>query len=76
MELLLCVWLQPDSDTEVVVWGCTDIYVRTEPGIDPYFCLSVSNPPVGWRKEWFLLRNDAGAPVPAVTGGCPTVQPS
>jgi hypothetical protein len=51
------VWLQLDSDSEAVVWGYTDIYVRTRPGIDPYFHLLVSIPLVGWWKEWFFLRN-------------------
>jgi hypothetical protein len=60
----------------VAVWGCIEIYVRTELGIDPYFCLSVSNPLVGWQKEWFFLWNDAGAPFPVFTGKRPTVQPS
>jgi hypothetical protein len=36
--------LQPDP--EVVMWGPTDIYVRTGQAVDLYFHLSVSNPPV------------------------------
>jgi hypothetical protein len=70
------VRLQPDSDAEAVVWGYADIYVRTRSGIDPYFRLPVSNPPVGWRKVWFFLRNDTGVPLPVVMGRCPAVQPS
>jgi hypothetical protein len=38
------VQLWPDSNAEAAVWGCADIYVRTGQGVDPYFCLSVSNP--------------------------------
>jgi hypothetical protein len=49
--------LQSVSDVEAVVWGSVDISVRFGSGIDPYFCLLMSNPPVGWRKEWFFLRN-------------------
>jgi hypothetical protein len=41
------VRLRLDSDVEAVLWGCADIYVRTRQGIDPYFHLSVSIPPVG-----------------------------
>jgi hypothetical protein len=58
---------------EAAVWGCRDIYVDIRPIIDPYFHLSVSNPPVGWRNEWFFLRNDAGVSLPAVTGKCPAI---
>jgi hypothetical protein len=70
------VWPRLDSDAEAVVWGCADIYVHTRPEIDPYFHLSVSNPPIGWLKEWFFLRNDTGAPLPVVTGRCLAAQPS
>jgi hypothetical protein len=70
------VRLRMNSDTVKAVWGCIEIYVRTGPGIDPYFRLSVSNPSAGWRKEWFFLRNDARAPLPMVTGKHLTVQPS
>jgi hypothetical protein len=67
------VQLRTDSDVEAVVWGCADIYVRIGLGIDPYFCLLVSNPPVGWWKGCFFLRNDAGVTLPAVTGKRPIV---
>jgi hypothetical protein len=70
------VWLRSDSDTKVVVWGCADIYVSIGPRIDPYFRLSVSNPSVGWQKEWFFLRNVVSVPLHAVMGKRPTVQPS
>jgi hypothetical protein len=59
-----------------VVWGSVDIYVHTGLGIDPYVYLSVSDPPVRWRKEWFFLRNDVGTPLLVVTGRPPTTQPS
>jgi hypothetical protein len=59
-----------------VVQGYAIIYVRTRPIIDPYFHLSVSNPPVGWWKEWFFLRNDAHTSLPVVMGKHPAVQPS
>jgi hypothetical protein len=70
------VQLRLDSDAEAAVLDCANIYVHTRPGIDPYFCLSVSNPLVGWQKEWFFLRNNAVAPLPAVMGRRPVVQPS
>jgi hypothetical protein len=64
------VRLRLDSDVEGAVWGYTDIYVRTGQGVDPHFSLSVSNLLVGWRKEWFFLRNDVSAPLPVVMGKC------
>jgi hypothetical protein len=60
----------------MVVWGCADIYVQTRQWVTLCFCLSISNPPVGWRKEWFCLRNDSSAPLPMVTGKHPAFQPS
>jgi hypothetical protein len=70
------VQLRSDSDTKAAVRGCTDIYVRIGQGIDPYFHLSVSNPSVGWRKDWFFLRNDIGVSLPMDTGRRPAAQPS
>jgi hypothetical protein len=75
VELLLPCPLQTDSDAAAAVWGCTEIYHCTGPGIDPYFHLSVSNPSDGWQKEWFFLRNYAKAPLPMVMGKSPAVQP-
>jgi hypothetical protein len=73
---LFHIRLWSNSDTAAMVWGCAEIYVHTRPGIDPYFCLSVSNPSVGWQKEWFFLRSDAGALLPMIMGKGPTIQPS
>jgi hypothetical protein len=60
-------------DAVAVVWGYGEFYACIRPGIDPYFHLLVSNPSVRWQKEWFFLRNNAGAPLPIVMGKCPTV---
>jgi hypothetical protein len=67
------VRLWSDSDAAMVVWRCIEIYVRTGPRIDPYFCLLVSNPSVGWRKEWFFLRNNVEALLLVITGKRPTI---
>jgi hypothetical protein len=53
------------------VWGCTDIYVYTGQGVDPYFHLSVSNTSGGWQKEWFFLKNNTDASLPVVMGKRP-----
>jgi hypothetical protein len=70
------VRLRSGSDVEVTGWGCADISVWSGPWVDPYFQLSMSNPPVRWWKEWFFLRNDAGAPLPMFTGKHPVPQPN
>jgi hypothetical protein len=41
-------WLRQGSDTEVEVWGSVDIFVRSEPGVDPYFCFLMFDASVGW----------------------------
>jgi hypothetical protein len=48
------VRLWPGSDGDEAMWGSVDILVCFGSGVDPYFRLSMSNPPVGWRKEWFF----------------------
>jgi hypothetical protein len=40
-------WLPLGSDAKLAVWGSMDISVQSGLGVDPYFCLSMSNPPVG-----------------------------
>jgi hypothetical protein len=49
-----CIQLRPGLDAEVAMWGSVDISVRSRPGINLYFRLSMSNPPVRWRREWFF----------------------
>jgi hypothetical protein len=56
--------------------GCVDISVRCNLRADPYFSFSHPNPPVGWQKAWFLLRNEADAPLHAFTGGRPIPHPN
>jgi hypothetical protein len=62
-------------DAEAVVLGSVDIFVRSGPGVDPYFHLSMSGPPVGWWKVWFSLRNNTDVPLPMFTGSDPVPQP-
>jgi hypothetical protein len=40
--------LRLGSDVELAVWGSVDISVRAGSEIDLYFCLSMSDPLVGW----------------------------
>jgi hypothetical protein len=44
------VRLQQGSDTEVAVLDSVDFFVWSGPGVDPYFPLPMSDPPVGWQK--------------------------
>jgi hypothetical protein len=50
--------------------GRVDILVRFSPGADSYFSILLSNPLVGCRKAWFLLKDEAGAPLPVFMDGC------
>jgi hypothetical protein len=68
--------LRSGSDVEVVVWGSADILVWSRSGVDPYFCFPMSDPPAGWRKVWFFLRNDADMPLPVFMGGHPIPHPN
>jgi hypothetical protein len=63
--------LQQDSDAETTALVSLDILIRSGPGVDPYCHLLMSDPPVGWRKIWFFLSNDADAPFPMFTGSHP-----
>jgi hypothetical protein len=51
--------------------GNVDILVCSGPEVDPDFSISMPDPSVGWQRAWFLLRNDADAPLLAFTGRCP-----
>jgi hypothetical protein len=49
---------------------------RFRPKVDPYFSILMPDPPVGWWRAWFLLRNDTVVPVPMFTGGCLIAHPN
>jgi hypothetical protein len=70
-----CAQLQLGSDAEAAVPSSVDIFVRSGPRVDPYFCLPISDHPVGWWKVWFLSRNHANVPLPVFMGSCPVPQP-
>jgi hypothetical protein len=55
--------------------GSVDILVHTGPGSYAYFSIPQPESPVGWRKVWFLLENEANALLPAFMGGCPVPHP-
>jgi hypothetical protein len=69
-------WLQPNSGTGMVSLGSADILVRTGPGYDAYFSILQPDSSVGWRKVWFLLKNEADVPLSAFIGGCPNPHPN
>jgi hypothetical protein len=70
-----CVGLQQGSGMEMSALGNVDIFVRSGPVVDPYFHLRMSDPPVGWRKVWFFLKNDANVSLPVFMGSRPIPQP-
>jgi hypothetical protein len=51
-----------------------DILVRSRPRVDPYFHLPIFDPPIGWWKVWFFLRNDTDALLPMFMGCRPIPQ--
>jgi hypothetical protein len=53
-----------------------DILVHSSLEVDPYFSISMLNPPVGWRRAWFLLRNNTDAPIPVFMRGRPVPHPN
>jgi hypothetical protein len=55
--------------------GNVDIFVRSRLVVDPYFHLSMFDPPVGWWKVWFFLKNDADALHPVFMGSGLIPQP-
>jgi hypothetical protein len=71
-----CTRLQQGSDAKTAMFGPVDIYVRSGPEVDPYFLISMPDPLVGWRRAWFLLRDDADAPLPLFTGSHPVPHPN
>jgi hypothetical protein len=60
-----CARLRQGLDAKVVVLGSVDLFVRSGSRVDLHFCLPMFNPPVGWWKVWFFLRNDDDASLPS-----------
>jgi hypothetical protein len=60
----------------VVVLDSLDIYVKSEPGVDAYFHLPMSESTNGWQKVWFFLRNDPNVPLPVFMSSHPIPQPN
>jgi hypothetical protein len=52
-----------------------NILIRSGPKVDPYFSVLMPDPPIRWRRAWFLLRNDANASLPTFTGSHPIPHP-
>jgi hypothetical protein len=67
--------LQLGSGLETAALGNVDIFGRSGPGVDPYFQLPRSDPPIGWWKVWFFLWNDADVSLFVFMGSCLVPQP-
>jgi hypothetical protein len=59
-----------------VVLGGVGIFIRFGHRVDPYFHLLMPDPPDGWWKVWFLLRNDTDVVLPVFKGSHPIPQPN
>jgi hypothetical protein len=56
--------------------GSVDTSVCFDLVASSYFSFPQPDSPVRWRKAWFLLKNEADAPVPVFTGGRPIPHPN
>jgi hypothetical protein len=56
--------------------GNVHTVLRSTPEVDPYFFILMPDPLTGWRRAWFLLRNDADALLPPFTDGHPSPSPT
>jgi hypothetical protein len=56
--------------------GGMDISVKFRHGVDPYIHLPMSESMDGWRKVWFVLRNDVDMPLPEFKGSRLIPQPN
>jgi hypothetical protein len=61
---------------EAMVLGSVDIYVCFRLEVDPYFLILMPDPPIGWRRAWFLLSDNNDTSLPAFTGSRPTSHPN
>jgi hypothetical protein len=68
--------LRQGLDVGVASLGSVDILVHSRPEADSYFSIPLLDPPIGWHKARFLLKNDTNAPLPMFTDGCPIPHPN
>jgi hypothetical protein len=66
-----CTQLQSGSGAETTALSNVDIFVRSRPGVDPYFCLPMFDHLIGWQKVWFFLRNNADRLLLVITSSRP-----
>jgi hypothetical protein len=69
-------WLRQGSDTGATALGNVDFLVCSRHEVDPYFSVPMPDPPGGWQRTWFLLRNDADVLLPGFMGGRPVSHPN
>jgi hypothetical protein len=65
-----------DPEAKLTIFGGTVIHVESGHGVDYYLEIPLPRSMKGWWKKWFYLSNNASAPLPTFTGGCPILQPS
>jgi hypothetical protein len=69
-------WLWRDSGAGAASMGNVYISLRSGLGANSYISFPQPDPPVGWRKAWFLLKNEADVPLPTFTGRCLVPHPN
>jgi hypothetical protein len=60
--------LHQGSNTEVTTLGNVDMFVRSGPGVDPYFHLPMSDPPVRVAESMVLSEERRRCATPHVHG--------
>jgi hypothetical protein len=64
-----------DSGMGAASLGSRDVLVHSGPRANSHFSVPQPDPSVGWWKAWFLLMDEADAPLPTIMGGCPIPDP-
>jgi hypothetical protein len=65
-----------DLGTGAASLGSVDTSVCSSPRADSYFSILQHEAPIRWRKAWFLLKDEANAPLTTFMGSCPVPHPN
>jgi hypothetical protein len=56
--------------------GSVDILVHSRPEAGSFFSIPLPDPPIKWRKAWFMVKRNADASLPTFMGGHPIPLPN
>jgi hypothetical protein len=68
--------LRQGSDVAAASLGSVDILVHSRPEAGSFFSIPLPDPPMKWRKAWFLVKSNADASLPTFMGGHPIPLPN